>query len=210
MGRIFERLVFTRRWYIASALTLLAIIISWYFLDRPVVDLLAEYDISHVDIIVLVTDFGDAIWYLLGSLLLYGLFRKTKPKVAKAALLVFSTTALSGIVINITKVLFGRARPERYQDEGVFGFFWFKIEHSLRSFPSGHATTAIAVWLAFALLFPKYRWPLLAVGAIVSMSRVILTQHYLSDVIMGGYIGAVSTLLLYQLLYEGEKAKHEQ
>jgi len=193
------------RWYIASVLTVFAIVICWLFLDKSIIIFLSADNRHYVNFVSLVTKFGDSKWYLVGALLSYIVFRKLRPAVARDALFVFSTTAFSGIVINIVKVLFGRARPELYQTEDLFGFFWFKLGHGYASFPSGHATTAIAVWLAFALLFPKFRWLLIAIGILISMSRVILTQHYPSDVIFGGYIGAVSTLILHQLFYKERK-----
>lgn len=58
------------------------------------------------------------------------------------------------------------------------------------SFPSGHAATAFAAATAVGLLHPRLRAPLLALAGIVAFSRVYLGVHYLSDVVVGGVLGA--------------------
>ena len=152
----------------------------------------------------LLTDLGKSTWYIILSLLVYVIWRINKPKFARAGLFVLSTTILSGVLINIIKVIFGRARPRLYIEEDLYGFFWFKLDVLYRSFPSGHATTAMGVWLAFALLFPKYRFLFILIGGIISLSRVIIGEHYLSDVLIGGWIGAMTTLILYEVFYPKE------
>ncbi len=159
----------------------------------------ALHHVSH-----LLTDLGKSTWYIILSLLVYMIWRINKPKFARAGLFILSTTILSGVLINIIKVIFGRARPRLYIEEDLYGFFWFKLDVLYRSFPSGHATTAMGVWLAFSLLFPKYRFLLILIGGIISLSRVIIGEHYLSDVLVGGWIGAMTTLILYEVFYPKE------
>lgn len=197
-----------KSWYISFVLSIIAIIISWNYLDRPVVDFFYPRDDSlYFPISSFLTDFGEAGIYLVGSLLLYLFWRKGKPLMARAALFVFTTTAVAGIITNILKVIFGRARPKYYYMQEQFGLFWFETESNLRSIPSGHTTTAIGVWLAFALLFPRFRWPLIVIGLMLASTRVILTHHYVSDVIAGGFIGAMTTLVLYELFYPQKEQK---
>ncbi len=64
------------------------------------------------------------------------------------------------------------------------------------SFPSGHALGSSVFWTTYAvLLVPRVRWPrLLLAGAVlvavlVSVSRVLLGVHYLSDVTGGLLLG---------------------
>jgi len=178
---------------------------SYLTLDIPLLEYVYRYrgePLHHA--FTLLTDLGKSTWYITLSLLTYLIWRINRPLLARAGLFIFSTTILSGVLINIIKVIFGRARPRLYIDENLYGFFWFKFDVLYRSFPSGHATTAMAVWLAFALLFPRYRFVLIAVGVLISLSRVIIGEHYLSDVLIGGYIGAMTTLILYKIMYPKE------
>ena len=53
------------------------------------------------------------------------------------------------------------------------------------SFPSGHATAAMAVAYVYAAAYPAYALPLLTVAAAVGFSRVRLGVHYPGDVLVG-------------------------
>ena len=55
--------------------------------------------------------------------------------------------------------------------------------------PSTHATSAFAAAIAVGFVHPKLRWPLLMLAALISLSRVWLGVHYLSDVIVGAVVG---------------------
>ena len=88
----------------------------------------------------------------------------------------------------ILKVILGRARPELFFDYNLYGFFWFKFKKLYWSFPSGHTTTITALVLALIALWPR-RWPIfLVIGLLVIATRVILYEHYFSDVIATLYL----------------------
>lgn len=57
------------------------------------------------------------------------------------------------------------------------------------SFPSGHAATAFAAAAAVGFVAPRLRWPLLALAALVALSRVYLGVHYPLDVLAGAALG---------------------
>ena len=63
------------------------------------------------------------------------------------------------------------------------------VPHSA-SMPSGHAAGAFAAAVAVGLVHPRLRWPLLALAALIALSRVWLGVHYLTDVIVGAALGA--------------------
>ncbi len=175
---------------------------SYFYLDL----LLLQFFHAHISsplmpYIQYLSHLGKSTWYIVGSLLLYLIFRISRPTIAKASLFLLSTTLLSGILVNIIKVIFGRARPKLYIEEHLYGFYWLQTDVLYRSFPSGHATTAIGVWLAFALLFPRYRVPLILMGVVIAMTRIVLTEHYLSDILIGGFLGGLTTMILYRLFY---------
>jgi membrane-associated phospholipid phosphatase len=58
------------------------------------------------------------------------------------------------------------------------------------SFPSGHAATAFAAAVAVGLLYPRLRKPLLALAALIAISRVYLGVHFVTDVVVGSALGA--------------------
>lgn len=66
------------------------------------------------------------------------------------------------------------------------------------SFPSDHATAAVAIATAL-LLRSKLRWGLLTMvfAVILMIGRVALGLHYPSDVLGGALIGALAALVLW-------------
>jgi lipid A 4'-phosphatase len=115
---------------------------------------------------------------------------------ARIPALLFSGIAVSGILVDILKVIVGRPRPKLLFSAGSYEFSWIGLSADHWSFPSGHAATAAALMAALWCLWPQ---PVLfyAVGAaLVAASRVVMGAHYLSDVVMGGFIGVVVTRAL--------------
>lgn len=102
---------------------------------------------------------------------------------------VFVVVATSGIAVNLLKALFGRTRPRLLHSEGIYGWLPFRFEGGFDAFPSGHTTTAFALAGALALLFPRWRWLLLATAGLVGASRVVMGSHYPADVLAGLVLG---------------------
>lgn len=187
----------------ASVITGIAIIIlvcasSYVWLDRPVTDFFLDLRESMLyQIFKQITRLGESQWYLAGGLLLWLFYRKKDSLKAGGGLLLLSSVALSGIAANILKSFLGRARPRLYIHEQIYGFDFFHIEYAWLSFPSGHSATALGAASALALIFPRYKLFFYGLGITIAASRVILAQHWLSDVIAGSFLGLAATLLLY-------------
>lgn len=69
------------------------------------------------------------------------------------------------------------------------------------SFPSGHASTAFAAATVIAFYDKKRKWFYYSIAGFISLSRIYLGCHYLLDVVSGGIIGYVISLLLQTFLY---------
>ena len=110
------------------------------------------------------------------------------------ALFVLSSLCLCGIVLHLIKWIAGRHRPIDLFNHGYFGFNFFGIGYELTSFPSGHAQTVFTLATAVTILFPRWGIPAFLIAAAVGLSRIILTAHYLSDVIAGAGVGILFTL----------------
>jgi membrane-associated phospholipid phosphatase len=133
---------------------------------------------------------------ILGSLLWIDV--RNRPKLVHAAWF----TALGGCVANAAKYIIPRSRPhslDRSPETVVSGWdtwgvpwtgSWF--EEQLRSFPSGHSATAVALAIGLSHVYPRGRWCFAAMAAAACFQRLYSNAHFLSD-IMGGII--ISLLL---------------
>lgn len=188
-----------------SLLVLLLALVSYFYVDIVVADyfnhikgpiktLFSQY----------ITKLGKSEWILILSIALYLIYRTKKPSLAQKGLFIFASIALSGILVNILKMIFSRYRPKAYFNDNLFGFdlFGFQTEYIYNSFPSGHSVTAMGLAIAMTLLMPKHKIWFLLFGVIVASSRFIITAHYMSDVLVGGLLGGLVSYYLYHKYFK--------
>lgn len=106
-----------------------------------------------------------------------------------ATYFLFTSVAFSGLLTNLFKILFGRARPPHVGEGAIWDAIPFHSAYEYASFPSGHATTAGAFAIAMALLFPRLRVFFLLAGVWIAISRPALGVHFPSDVLAGFCFG---------------------
>lgn len=104
--------------------------------------------------------------------------------------------SVSGLINLLIKWAAGRHRPINLFEKKMFGFDFFAVGYEMNSFPSGHALTAFALATAVSFLFPRWRIPAFAAASIIAFSRVMLTSHYLSDVLAGAVVAVLCTLAI--------------
>lgn len=155
----------------------------------------------------ILTDAGEAVYPLLVIVAVWVYFRKRNPLTALKAAYVFWVVVVSGIVVNILKVIFGRYRPRYLVNDGLYGFEWFEFGYRFASFPSGHSATAFGIGVALAYLFPRYGVLHCTFWGLVAFTRVIVGAHFVSDVVAGSFFGALTALYLYHGFY-AKKVEH--
>ena len=156
----------------------------------------------------LVTDFGKSGWFLwptgivllatavVSSPALAPLSRLVLAAIAVRAGFLFAAIAAPSLFATIIKRLIGRARPFVGSEADPFLYHPLVWRADYASLPSGHATTAFAAAVAVALIWPRLRWPMLVYALIIAASRVALDAHYLSDVIVGAFVGSIGALMV--------------
>ena len=125
---------------------------------------------------------------------------------AAAAGYVFLAVAISGIVAVLLKYGLGRARPAHFEEVGPYSFQFITWEPSWASFPSGHATTAMALGVALGLLYPRLMVLFVCAGFWIAFSRIVTGAHYPSDLIAGCLLGAAISLAWIRLAGSGAVA----
>ena len=134
-------------------------------------------------------------------------FRNSESKKWRAHSLFFTLVGLlgTGLLVNIIfKGLFGRPRPyETSYFNGMWEFarpFEFGTPGKGRSFVSGHTANAFFFLSLFFVLPKSKRWLglsfALILGGVMGAQRIISGSHWLSDILMAGFVMlAVSAVL---------------
>ncbi len=146
----------------------------------------------------IVTRFGESKWYMFGFGALFLVFRYffRLKDVANRFLYLFLGVAMSGLIVDILKFIFGRARPKLLLEEHIYGVKFFGLDSTYFSFPSGHSATAFAIAVGVLTLNRMYGAALLCMALLIAFSRVAIAAHYLGDIVAGAYIGIVTALFL--------------
>ena len=98
---------------------------------------------------------------------------------------------LSIALVRLLKVLAGRARPDLFLKDPTIGFEGFSFDHHFHSFPSGHTMAAFTLASSLGFFFPRYRTLLLISAFFLSLSRLFLCNHYLSDLFGTAALGFI-------------------
>jgi len=134
---------------------------------------------------------GDSWFWLLGLLLIW-VFGPGPWKVI-AQSLVFALLLTAALVMAI-KFSIRRRRPE-----GNWGSIYRNTDP--HSFPSGHAVRVVLLAIISVAFLPIWGTILLAIWApLVSLARVAMGVHYLSDVLAGMVLGAALGVIFLTLL----------
>ncbi len=190
-------------------LTLAIVSLGYYFYDLPVTALLTGLNVQIVFFFQYVTYLGVSTWYLIGSAALFMYYRFTARNWTwtERMFYLFSSVAVSGLLTDAIKWLMGRWRPKVFLTEGFYGFGFFGTGYEQTSFPSGHATTICSLAFVLSVLFPRFKWLWVTIALLVCLSRVVIGAHYLSDVVMGAYIGIFVSFLLRKWPHLGKSIK---
>ncbi len=149
-------------------------------------------------------------WGAAGAFLGAGLIFKDR-KAAETGLLAVEALLQTSIVIQVAKAAAGRVRP--FSTGGVD--HWYGPASVLDpdgrsfatsdSFPSGHSALAFSLATVIAMQYSDKAWvPITAytVAAAVGISRVTLDEHWLSDVVVGGFVGHFIARLIVKNYYK--------
>jgi len=134
---------------------------------------------------VLVTSFGVAV---IGYIILFpylkdvfinGIYitKHSREEIAGIAFLIVI------ILVVITKSYFGKGLPLR------------------GGMPSGHAAIAFSAWVATTYLTENFIASLLSFGVavIIAHGRIVIRAHTVWEVVLGGFMGALVTFLLFRI-----------
>ncbi|MDO8605914.1 MAG: phosphatase PAP2 family protein [Phaeospirillum sp.] len=205
----------TRRWPLTwmTVYAAVFVVLGYGVLDRPLAFVLkARIGGEFEGFLKTVTHLGlAAVWLVPSGLLAVAIMLawraapllEMRARLARAAWVpgfVFLSVALSGLLNLLIKTTVGRTRPRALFEDGVYDFAPLTHAYLTNSFPSGHTQAAFAAMTALTFVFPRYDVAFIAMAVLVAASRVLTTVHFLSDAVMGAWVGVVVTVLLHRLL----------
>lgn len=112
----------------------------------------------------------------------------------------FALSSLTSLFLK-TIVFPGSPRPLKFFEHSTYEYHIIKgLEiYSYNSFPSGHTTSAFAVFSLLAFIDNRKArgWLFLALGVLTGYSRVYLFQHFVEDAYVGSMVGTISSVIIY-------------
>jgi membrane-associated phospholipid phosphatase len=201
MANFADPLAVFRRTMIVCSVTALAVIVSYFFVDRPVAFFVHEHEVAKTRGLVWLT-YPPPIVQSWSPLVLAILVvcRVWRPWSHWQRVLFVACVSL--IVADQFREslgdLCGRYWPETWHDnnpsligDGVYGFHPFRSGDDTGSFPSGHAARILGFVAPLWIGFPRVRWICGIAAAPMLAALVAMNYHFVSDVIAGGVLGGV-------------------
>ena len=99
------------------------------------------------------------------------------------------------LILAITKVLVGRARPYQALMQGYQSFEPLHLNNAFFSFPSGHTLNITLIAIFLGSRYPNHEKKILGLGLLISFFRVLGLDHFLSDWFFTVYLAGVIYVL---------------
>jgi membrane-associated phospholipid phosphatase len=101
------------------------------------------------------------------------------------------------------KFVFGRINTRTWlRDPEQYGFHWFQGGSGFEGFPSGHMLVMVTLFAALARCYPKTRVLSTTVSVLLGVALVATNYHFVSDVILGAYLGLLTEAVLFHVLLD--------
>jgi membrane-associated phospholipid phosphatase len=141
---------------------------------------------------------GLAVGFILIIIIDPGLSRRW----TKNLLFICISGSIAIIIGGGLKYLLGRYRPIMLFEDNLYGLHFFSAKWALNSTPSGHTIRAFSILTALSLLYRRFTVVFISVAVLIGASRVAVTAHYPSDVLLGAFIGIFTAAWTYQYFFD--------
>lgn len=200
---------------VTAALVLAGVV--WF--DAPVLLMMRELDCRFWRVLSAV--FNDKVWAVAFAAAVLGFYIKksliSKPKIRNErnqlsikafvidfwqktrhsnVFLIFCSILVAGVVVQVLKVVIGRARPILFEALEFTGFYPPSFDWVFNSMPSGHAAISFAALVMIGMLAPRIKPLTWTLAVFVGVARVCVGAHWPTDVILGAFIGMASADLV--------------
>lgn len=108
---------------------------------------------------------------------------------------------VSFLAKSLLKYAFGRINTREWLlAPQEYGFHWFSGEERFFGFPSGHMVVFVALFAVVWRFHPRWRPACLALLLVLALALIATNYHFLSDVIVGAYVGLVAEAGVYRAM----------
>jgi len=198
-----------RRSLIALAICLGAVLVCYFWIDRPTAFFVHRHHLDQVKVFHWLTYPPPELQTWSPLILTALVLRRTWGPWSRWQKALF-VASVSLILTDQFRVCLGdvcgRYWPETWFQNnpslignGTYGFHPFQRDDDLGSFPSGHAARILSFVFVWFIVMPRTR----VIGAIISVamlaSLVLMNYHFVSDVIAGAFLGAIIAAYAVQL-----------
>lgn len=124
-----------------------------------------------------------------------------KSRKSKFFIIIYSLL-ISIVLTVLLKYCLGRQRPVFFEALNISGFYPFTSDWAFNSMPSGHTSSSFAVLGIIVFFHKKLNIIVYLIGFLIGISRVCFGAHFLSDVILGSFIGVLASWISYKYIYK--------
>jgi membrane-associated phospholipid phosphatase len=198
-----------RRSVILTSVSIVAVLICYFWVDRPVAFFVYNHHINGIALFRWLTYPPPEIqnWSALVLTILivrraWGPFLRPEKVLLVACI---SLIVADDFRISLGDV-FGRYWPETWTHDnpsligtGTYGFHPFQRGDDIGSFPSGHACRILGFAGVWMLAMPATRLIAIVLSVPMLVSLVAMNYHFVSDVIAGGILGGLIAMYAVHL-----------
>src|SRR5437773_131610 len=196
-----------RRTLITTVLCIAAVLVCYFWIDRPVAFFVYRHHINTIQVFRWLTypppevqNWSALVLTILMVRRAWGPFLRWQKVLLVACL---SLIVADDFRISLGDV-FGRYWPETWTHDnpsligtGTYGFHPFQRGDDIGSFPSGHAARILAFGAVWLIAMPRSRTVQIVaiiLSASMLVSLVAMNYHFVSDVIAGSVLGGIVAL----------------
>jgi membrane-associated phospholipid phosphatase len=194
-------LILLRRSIVVLAACGFAVVLCYYFVDRPVAVYVHDHGVSNFTTLKWLT-YPPPIAQTWSPLVIVLLLVRRAVGPWRRWQLVLLVACLSLIVADQFREslgqLCGRDWPETWHDDnpsligtGDYGFHPFQSASDAGSFPSGHAARIVGFLSVFWIAMPRGRWLYAILAAPMLLALIGMNYHFVGDVIAGSVLGGI-------------------
>ena len=190
-----------KRTCFALAVCTIAVVICYFFVDRPVASFVHNHQVPRFHELrwlteppPLVQSFSPLVLVLLLVCRAGGPWRRWQRVLFVACVSVIVADQFRESMGD----LFGRYWPETWRNDnpsfigtGAYGFHPFETGDDIGSFPSGHSARILGFASVFWIAMPRVRWPCAVLAVPMVVALVAMNYHFVGDTVAGSILGAI-------------------